>query len=91
MSAENLITFRARVADDVELQKKILAIQHAADLEAAEKIAALSVEVGTPVSVEDLRVPQELSEDQLSEVAGGGSRVPDDSGFRYWRGGLIGF
>ncbi len=71
MSTENLIAFQTRAATDVDLQQKVLAIHQNAARELAEKIAALSLEAGTPFTVEEFLTPSELSDDQLDRVVGG--------------------
>lgn len=71
MSTENLTAFQTRVATDVDLQQKLLIIQQDSALALAEKIAALSREVGTPFTAEEFLAPPELSDDQLDGVVGG--------------------
>lgn len=71
MSTENLIAFQARVASDTDLQQKLLAIQRDSARALAEKMAALSLDVGTPFTVEEFLAPPELSDDQLDGVVGG--------------------
>lgn len=79
MSTENITKFSEAVAANPELQEKVQSLQAAAARETAEKIAALSVEAGTPFSADEFlasaqSVQGELSEEQLEAVAGGAWR-----------------
>ncbi len=71
MSAENLSKFRSAVAENPALAEKVHAIWKEPMPVAAEKLVALSAEVGLPVTVEELLAAPELSDEQLDAVAGG--------------------
>jgi len=76
MSAENLTAFQDRVAADADLQQRLVAIHQDAARELAQKIAALSVEVGTPFTAEEFLAPPALTDDELDGVAGGSAPLP---------------
>jgi predicted ribosomally synthesized peptide with nif11-like leader len=76
MNNEAITKFTETVAADPELQKEVQSIQQAAARQTAEKLAALSVEAGTPFTAEEFLASvtpasAELSEEQLESVAGG--------------------
>lgn len=82
MSTENISKFAAATAASPELQAKVQVIQVDAAQATAEKIAALSVEAGTPFTAEEFLASatsqtHEISDEQLENVAGGIWR-PDD-------------
>jgi predicted ribosomally synthesized peptide with nif11-like leader len=76
MSTENITKFSDAVTASPELQAKVQSIHVEATRAIAEKIAALSAEVGAPFTAEEFLTSaqtagEELSEEQLDEVAGG--------------------
>lgn len=76
MSTENITKFSEAVASDATLGAKIQAIQATAARDTAEKIAALSVEAGTPFTADKFlvnaaSVSAELSDEDLEAVSGG--------------------
>lgn len=74
MSTENLAKFAAAVHADPVLQAKVQAIQTANAPDTAAQLAALAAEAGFPVAPEEFlatSTSDELSADQLDQVAGG--------------------
>jgi predicted ribosomally synthesized peptide with nif11-like leader len=71
MSIENLHQFQSRVASDAALKGKVQAIHEAVAREFAEKIAALSAEVGTPFTAEEYLAARELTDAELEGASGG--------------------
>lgn len=79
MSQTNLPTFLEKVAESPELQEKLQDIKSQSRGSVETRLAALSSELGTPVTAEEFRDlfnnSAELSEGALDGVTGGGSSV----------------
>jgi len=73
MSTENITAFFDKARTDEALAARINAISAEANSAAAEALVALSREIGSPITVEDLLQEQEtaLSDASLAGVSGG--------------------
>ena len=69
MSEEQLKAFLAKVQADTSLQEQLKA---AADSDA---VLAIAKEAGFSISVDELKAFSELSEEELENVAGGGTAI----------------
>lgn len=72
MSTENIAKFYQTLSTNPDLRAKVEAIRTESAQQLAERVAALSVEAGTPVAAaEFLSTSDELSDEALEGVAGG--------------------
>jgi predicted ribosomally synthesized peptide with nif11-like leader len=71
MSNANITAFQEKVRQSPELQARLAKIQQQIARNTAEEIARIAQEIGTPFAAEDLLTDAELSDQELSGVAGG--------------------
>jgi len=82
MSTENFVKFTAAIEQNPEWVERVRTITGNPE-ECARQLAAFSEEVGFPVAVEEFLstasegTAQELSSEELTDVAGGGRGYPD--------------
>lgn len=79
MSTDNIQTFLDTVKSRPELQVRVAEIHHRAAATAAEELARLAAEIGTPFTAAELLASDptqaELSDQDLAAIAGGGNVI----------------